>query len=117
MKIQLPELDVIVGNNGFWTGLVLKQHLTFDEAYYIAESALGINMDLISDDWRARREEEDDDVSDEIDDFTSDVEGLLTGQNTWDAFTDRWTCGDGLEDICPMMFLQMLYVANYLHLL
>lgn len=44
MKIQLPELDVI-SCNGSWTGLILKKHLTFDEARFIA--ALGVNMDLL----------------------------------------------------------------------
>lgn len=53
MKIQLPELDVI-SYNGSWTGLILKKHLTFDEARFIAASALGVNMDLLLDDWRAR---------------------------------------------------------------
>ena len=53
MKIQLPELDVI-SCNGSWTGLILKKHLTFDEARFIAASALGVNMDLLLDDWWAR---------------------------------------------------------------
>ena len=48
MKIQLPELDVI-SCNGSWTGLILKKHLTFDEARFIAASALGVNMDLLLD--------------------------------------------------------------------
>lgn len=117
MKIQLPELDIIVKSNGFWTGLVLKRHLTFDEARFIATSALGVNMDLLLDDWKARSIDEEDDISDEIDDFTSDVEGLLTGENTWDYFTNRWTCDEGLDDICPTMFIQMVYEANYLGLL
>ena len=116
MKIQLPELDVI-SCNGSWTGLILKKHLTFDEARFIAASALGVNMDLLLDDWWARSIDGEDDIKDEIDDFTNDVEGLLTGENTWDYFTNRWTFGEGLEDICPTMFLQMVYEANYLGLL
>lgn len=75
MKIQLPELDVI-SCNGSWTGLILKKHLTFDEARFIA--ALGVNMDLLLDDWWARSIDEEDDIKDEIDDFTNDVERLLT---------------------------------------
>ena len=117
MKIQLPKLDVIIANNGFWTGLVLNKHLTFDEAYFIANSALGINMDLLSDDWRARRIDEEENVSDEIDEFTSDVEGLLTGEITWDLFTNRWTCDENMDDICPMMFIHMVCAADSLHLL
>ena len=71
-------------------------------------------MDLLLDDWWARSIDEEDDIKDEIDDFTNDVEGLLTGENTWDYFTNRWTLE---EDICPTMFLQMVYEANYLGLL
>mgnify|MGYP001084043659 CR=1 FL=1 len=67
--------------------------------------------------WWARSIDEEDDIKDEIDDFTNDVEGLLTGENTWDYFTNRWTLEEGLEDICPTMFLQMVYEANYLGLL
>lgn len=50
MKIQLPELDVI-SCNGSWTGLILKKHLTFDEARFIAASALSdyCNEDLDDD--------------------------------------------------------------------
>lgn len=65
MKIQLPELDVI-SCNGSWTGLILKKHLTFDEARFIAASALGVNMDLLLDDWWARSIDEEDDIKDEI---------------------------------------------------
>lgn len=65
MKIQLPELDVI-SCNGSWTGLILKKHLTFDEARFIA--ALGVNMDLLLDDWWARSIDGEDDIKDEIDD-------------------------------------------------
>lgn len=54
MKIQLPELDVI-SCNGSWTGLILKKHLTFDEARFIAASALGVNMDLLLDDWWGKK--------------------------------------------------------------
>lgn len=52
-------------------GLILKKHLTFDEARFIAASALGVkNMDLLLDDWWARSIDEEDDIKDEkIDDF------------------------------------------------
>lgn len=117
MKITIPEIDVLVESNGFWKGLVLKKHLIFDEAYTIANQALGVNMDLLIDDWRARYTEEGEDVSDEMVEFTSDIEGLLVGTTTWDSFTNRWTCDEGLEDICPAMFIQMINIAHLLNLL
>lgn len=114
MKIQLPELDVI-SYNGSWTGLILKKHLTFDEARFIA--TLGVNMDLLLDDWRARSIDEEDDIKDEIDDFTNDVEGLLTGENTWDYFTNRWTFDEALQCFSKWfmkLIIQACYESNFL---
>lgn len=118
MKIQLPELDVI-SCNGSWTGLILKKHLTFDEARFIAASALGVNMDLLLDDWWARSIDEEDDIKDEIDDFTNDVEGLLTGENTWDYFTNRWTQRRTYALQCfskwfMKLIIQAYYESNFL---
>lgn len=117
MEKQLPKINVLIGVNGFWEGVILRRHLTFDEAFTIAELALGVNTDLITDDWRARFTEEEEDISEEMIEFTSDVEGLFIGTNTWDSFCNRWTCDAGLDDICPAMFLQMISVASDLKLL
>ena len=73
MKIQLPELDVI-SCNGSWTGLILKKHLTFDEARFIAASALGVNMDLLLDDWWARSIDEEDD-DEEWEEYDGEIYG------------------------------------------
>lgn len=74
--------------------------------------ALGINVTLIKDDWKSRIKEEREDVYEEKEEFRSDIQGLITGDNHWDAFANRWTCDEGMDDICPAMFIQMLYICQ-----
>lgn len=109
-KITLKPFKVSVRENGFWDGFSLKRDLTIGEALYIADNALGVNITVIKDDWKSRIKEEREDVEEEKEEFIYDVQGLITGENYWDAFTDRWTCGEGMDDICPAMFIHMLYI-------
>lgn len=111
-KITLKPFKVNVRKNGYWDGLSLTKELTLSDALYIAEYALGINITLIKDDWKCRIKEEREEVKEEKEEFISDIKGLITGDNYWDAFSNRWTCDGGLEDICPAMFIQMLYICQ-----
>lgn len=111
-KIKLLPLRVDIHENGFFKGFPLKRNLTIAEALHIADNALGVNVTDIKDDWKSRIKEEKEDVIDEKKEFTSDVQGLITGENTWDAFTNTWTYDEGMDDICPAMFVQMIYICQ-----
>lgn len=111
-KITLKPFKVSVRENGFWDGLSLTRDLTINEALYIADNAFGVNITDIKDDWKSRIKEEREDVEEEKEEFISDIQGLITGENYWDAFTNRWTYDEGMDDICPTMFIQMLYICQ-----
>lgn len=111
-KITLKPFKVSVRENGFWDGVSLTRDLTINEALYIADNALGVNITDIKDDWKSRIKEKREDVEEEKEEFISDIQGLITGENYWDAFTNRWTCDEGMDDICPAMFIQMLYICQ-----
>lgn len=111
-KVTLQPFKVNIRINGYWKGLLLKRDLTINEALYIADYALRINVTLIKGDWKSRIKEEREDVYEEKEEFRSDIQGLITGDNHWDAFANRWTCDEGMDDICPAMFIQMLYICQ-----
>lgn len=111
-KITLSPFEVKIARNGYWYGLCLTRDLTLSEALYIADRALVINTDTIINDWQSREDEEPDEIEDEKEGFISDIQGLITGDSTWDAFTNKWTYDEGLEDIYPAMFIQLLYICQ-----
>ena len=111
-KIKLNPFSIFIEINGYWKGFSLTRAMTLSEALHIADRALGVNVTLIKDDWKCRIKEEKEDVIEEKKEFIFEVQGLITGENTWDGFCDRWTCGEGLEDINPSMFIQMIYICQ-----
>lgn len=111
-KITLKPFKVNTCANGYWEGFSLTRPLTLREALYIADNALGVNITGIKEDWKCRIKEERADVEEEKIEFTSDVQGLITGTNRWDYFANRWTFDEGMENIIPAMFIQMLYLCQ-----
>lgn len=111
-KITLSPFEVKIARNGYWYGLCLTKDLTLSEALYVADRALGINTDIIISDWQSREDLELDEIEIEKEEFIFDIQSLISGDFTWDAFTNKWTCDEGLEDIYPVMFIQLLYICQ-----
>lgn len=112
MKVQLPEIEV----RGNWKGIVLKRPISYDEACIIADS-LGVNIDLLKEDWDDRAREDEEEVLEEMNDFISDISDLIEGGIGWDGFCDIWTSGEGLDDLYPTIFMQMLVKLKELDLI
>ena len=111
-KIKINDFSINIHSNGYWIGFVLIRNLKLSEALYIADKGLGVNVELIKEDWESRIEDEKEEIIDEKEEFRTDIQGIITGETTWDYFTNRWTCDEGLEDINAAMFVQMLYICD-----
>ena len=96
-------------SGGYARGVVLKRHISFSEAEFIANNILGINTSLTWNDYL----EEEKELELKQNDLVYDITQLITGNVGFDYISRAWANGDALESLNIAIFFDLfIYLIN-----
>ena len=88
-------------NYGYAHGVILKRHISFNEAEFIANDILGIPTSLT---WMDCNEKE---LEEKQNMLTYDITQLITGNVGFDYISEEWANGDALESLNIAIFFDL----------
>ena len=101
--IKLPTFKMYYWEGGYACGVVLKRHISFSEAEFIANNILGINTSLTWNDYL----EEEKELELKQNDLVYDITQLITGNVGFDYISRAWANGDALECLNIAIFFDL----------
>ena len=94
-------------NYGYAQGVILKRHISFNEAEFIANDILGIPTSLT---WMDCNKKE---LELKQNDLVYDITQLITGNVGFDYISRAWANGDALESLNIAIFFDLfIYLIN-----
>lgn len=113
--VELKPIKVLLDNNDWVDGLILKRKVTVDEALYIMGNIFGINLDLYYDDFAVEEDWEERDAWECT--VTEDVNNLLTGKIGYDYISEEYANCELLDDLNLGIYLSLLVYLQRIHVI
>ena len=113
--VELKPIKVLLDNNDWVEGLILKREVANDEALYILGNIFGINLDLYYDDFDVEEDWEERDEWEQT--VKEDVNNLLIGKIGYDYISEEYANCELLDDLNLGIYLSLLVYLQKIHVI
>mgnify|MGYP003512365887 FL=1 len=111
--VELKPIKVLLDNNDWVEGLILKREVANDEALYILGNIFGINLDLYYNDFDVEEDWEERDEWEQT--VKEDVNNLLIGKIGYDYISEEYANCELLDDLNLEIYLSLLVYLQKIH--
>ena len=113
--VELKPIKVLLDNNDWVEGLILKREVANDEALYILGNIFGINLDLYYNDFDVEEDWEERDEWEQT--VKEDVNNLLIGKIGSDYISEEYANCELLDDLNLGIYLSLLVYLQKIHVI
>ena len=113
--VELKPIKVLLDNNDWVEGLILKREVANDEALYILGNIFGINLDLYYNDFDVEEDWEERDEWEQT--VKEDVNNLLIGKIGYDYISEEYANCELLDDLNLGIYLSLLVYLQKIHVI
>ena len=113
--VELKPIKVLLDNNDWVEGLILKKEVANDEALYILGNIFGINLDLYYNDFAVEEDWEERDEWEQT--VKEDVNNLLFGNIGYDYISEEYANCELLDDLNLGIYLSLLVYLHKIHVI